>query len=321
MISTCSDEKHSESSRKIPKSSTKVSSSGSKPFIIPVPEHRGQKKISSFYKTSLTVNSLNSGPLLTLNETSKITKSADNIFLPEPSINPLVLQSIECDQDLEPNTTDKIDDDPQEVLLTISPNDQLRLTSMKAPVAFEQLKFEAIPNDQISRVIKATSSPDFMKAQTWREQVGIIYTHLRDLNEGKRVSFKTLASFFNIPNAASVEFQWHQYQKTSLTIGRPTVFSSSLTEEIRKMVLSRFKQKNPITIIELVDYIQYRHHRTVTDDTMRHFISRIAGLHTVIGIPMEAERVISSDLEIIHWYQELSEVMKNIPAGFIFNMD
>jgi hypothetical protein len=36
---------------------------------------------------------------------------------------------------------------------------------------------------------------------------------------------------------------------------------------------------------------------------------------------MEAEQVVTSDTEIIHWYQERIEIMRMIPAGFIYNMD
>jgi hypothetical protein len=36
---------------------------------------------------------------------------------------------------------------------------------------------------------------------------------------------------------------------------------------------------------------------------------------------MEAERVVTSDFDIIHWYQKLSEIMRMIPSGFIYNMD
>jgi hypothetical protein len=141
------------------------------------------------------------------------------------------------------------------------------------------------------------------------------------MQEGKRLSFHTIAQFFNVPNAASVEFQWHQYQKKDISIGRPTVFSSQLIDEIQKRVIFRFKHKNPVTILELVDYVQYHYHRSVTDDTMRHFISRISRFHTVIGVPMEAKRVASSDDDIIRLYQEFSQILKTIPARFIFNMD
>jgi hypothetical protein len=68
--------------------------------------------------------------------------------------------------------------------------------------------------------------------------------------------------------------------------------------------------------LELVDYVQYRYHRSITDDTMRHFISRISGFHTVIGVPMEAERVVSSDNDIIRWYQEFSQIINNNPSQF-----
>jgi hypothetical protein len=136
------------------------------------------------------------------------------------------------------------------------PTDVPIQTATKPPIPFEQLNFEVIPKDQLSRLIKVTQTVNFMKAATWREQVGLLCKILRDVNEGKRLSFRILANFFRVPNGASVEFQWHQYQKKTISLGRPTVFSSQLTEEIRKMVLIRFENKNPITIFELVDYIQ-----------------------------------------------------------------
>jgi hypothetical protein len=45
------------------------------------------------------------------------------------------------------------------------------------------------------------------------------------------------------------------------------------------------------------------------------------GVHTVPGVPMEAERIQASNEDIIKWYEELADLIKGIPAAFIYNMD
>jgi hypothetical protein len=58
---------------------------------------------------------------------------------------------------------------------------------MKPAVPFNELKFDLIPKDQLSRIIEATQFPSFTNAKTWRDQVGAICLKLRDMQEGKRL--------------------------------------------------------------------------------------------------------------------------------------
>jgi hypothetical protein len=83
----------------------------------------------------------------------------------------------------------------------------------------------------------------------------------------------------------------------------------------------RFKAKNPITVVEMEDHLQYHHNISVLHDTLRHFISRISGVHTVIGVSMEAERVETSNEDIKQWYKEHADLISDGRAEFIYIMD
>jgi hypothetical protein len=136
-----------------------------------------------------------------------------------------------------------------------------------------------------------------------REQVGMICEDLRDLKQGKRASYQDIAEYLGIPN------------------GRPTVFTSQVIQSIELLIMKRFEAKDPVTIVELIDHIQYMFNITVSDDTMRKFVHRFPGVQTILGLPMDICRVQTSDEEIKHWYDELAPLLTAIPAEFVYNMD
>jgi hypothetical protein len=80
-------------------------------------------------------------------------------------------------------------------------------------------------------------------------------------------------------------------------------------------------QKNPITIPEIIDEIQYVFHLDVKDDTLRHLLCRTPGLKIILGKPKEEERVLSSEENIASYYSALRDRINSIPASFVFNVD
>jgi hypothetical protein len=208
-------------------------------------------------------------------------------------------------------------------LRTCSFKDEIQqdITKMKPAIQREAFQFQKFSGINLYRLQTTTEKADFTEASTWRHQVGALCTEMRNFHKGPRLSFQSIADFFGVPNGASVKYQWKQFQHGQMPNGRPSVFTKDIIEAIQEMINDRFEKKNPITIVELIDYIQYNFHATVTDDTMRHFISHFKGVQTVVGIPTEAERVETSDSEIKQWYQELSALIKGIPVEFIFNVD
>jgi hypothetical protein len=59
----------------------------------------------------------------------------------------------------------------------------------------------------------------------------------------------------------------------------------------------------------------------VSYDTLGKIISRDSRFHTVVGEPMEQNRVLFNSDELVTWFFTLKQSIRNIPRHFIFNMD
>lgn len=90
---------------------------------------------------------------------------------------------------------------------------------------------------------------------------------------------------------------------------------------LHKFVHECFAQLDPPTYSQLIDFVQGTTEKVLIPDTMRKLIARFDDLKTVVGVPMEAERVKCNEADAELFYELLKDAVNGIPAAFIFNLD
>ena len=90
---------------------------------------------------------------------------------------------------------------------------------------------------------------------------------------------------------------------------------------IRNLTIEQMDAKKPLTYYLLLDKIQYEYGIMLKADTLRHIVRAHPELRTVRGVPMESQRVEVDSERITAWYDQLSSLINQVPAEFIFNVD
>jgi hypothetical protein len=76
------------------------------------------------------------------------------------------------------------------------------------------------------------------------------------------------------------------------------LLSTATKEWLDNLIRTRFKERKPITSAEVLDSLQYDRQVVLTADTLRHIIRQMESVETIVGQPMEAERVAVNPNEI-----------------------
>jgi hypothetical protein len=69
------------------------------------------------------------------------------------------------------------------------------------------------------------------------------------------------------------------------------LLSAATKEWLENLIRTRFEEQKPITYVEVLDSLQYDCQVVLTADTLRHIIRHMESVKTIVGQPMEAERV------------------------------
>jgi hypothetical protein len=105
------------------------------------------------------------------------------------------------------------------------------------------------------------------------------------------------------------------------TNGRPSLLTENELEALETFIIDSFYDRNPVTYVDLLDFIDYRFQKSILPNTMRHIVAKMNNIKTVIGRPMEEERVRYDSDEIDLYYNRITEEFESLPAGVIYNLD
>jgi hypothetical protein len=81
--------------------------------------------------------------------------------------------------------------------------------------------------------------------------------------------------------------------------GRPPLLSKDVQEVIFKLIQNRYDSKDPIAIPKLTEFISERFEIILSYDTLGKIIARNSKFHTVIGEPIEKNRVLFNSDELV----------------------
>lgn len=169
----------------------------------------------------------------------------------------------------------------------------------------------------------AMMDPNFCHAQSFTEQVGILCSYVR--NDNIRISFERIGAQFG-KTKQSVEKHLKKYQSGKKPNGRPSILTQTellnLEFEIRRLITN---PTGPIycTYEDLSDFLYFTYGKYIEPNTLSHIIHRKLGnkYKTVVGIPMQQERLTVDLPEIENNLIDLSNKINGIPIQFIFNLD
>jgi hypothetical protein len=175
--------------------------------------------------------------------------------------------------------------------------------------------------EQETRLRALIADTEFREANTRREQIRTAVKHLRRSYDGQRFTLEQIGPFLGGLNAATIKTQNQLSLQAQKMSGRPPLLSDAIIKWMLDLTRSRFESRNPITDAELLDLLQTHHDVSLSADTLRHIIRNLEGVKSVIGIPMEAERVSVDPAEIEAWFTELAAEVADVPRDFVLNVD
>jgi hypothetical protein len=143
---------------------------------------------------------------------------------------------------------------------------------------------------------------DFCEANTRRKQISTAIKHLRQLNNGQRFTLEQIDRFLEGLKATTVKRQNKLSHAFSSINDRSSLRSDAVIKWMLDLIHSRFEDRKPITDIEMVDLLQIHHQihhqMSISSDTLHHTIRNLEAVKSVIGTPMELERVAVDAAEI-----------------------
>jgi hypothetical protein len=192
---------------------------------------------------------------------------------------------------------------------------------IEQPLPFPSLALGSFAGDEKQRLELLLTDADFNEAPTRREQIAIACKHLRSIDGPPRFSFAAIGRFFGGLNASVIEQQWKKAQTSPQAPGRPHSLTPDVEKWISEVVYERYEARKPITYAELLDLLPYRHSVIISSDTLRHLVHNASTIKSIIGIPIEEERVQLDPAVIANWYADLARRIAGVPRQFIFNVD
>ncbi len=197
-------------------------------------------------------------------------------------------------------------------------------TSIKEMIPRIEIQNEFVGNEKEKEAFTAAiNNPNYKNAQTFRTQVGIICTYLR--SDEVLVSFDRIGKVFNEPGHCIMD-QFHKFNRGYRPDGRPPKLSDeqiqAIAEYIKNLHLSENYQKFP-TYYQIYEFVAQKFKKYIYTDTLRHIIREKLGhlFKSVVGIPMEENRMAVSLDDIEKNIEELKQKIEGVPTKFVFNLD
>jgi hypothetical protein len=87
---------------------------------------------------------------------------------------------------------------------------------------------------------------------------------------------------------------------------------------MRELVQSPFRERQPITYAEILDGLEYHYQVVLSGDSLRHIVRNMASIKSVVGTPMDSERVAVEPAAIDAWDEILGERLVGVRGSSCF---
>ena len=159
---------------------------------------------------------------------------------------------------------------------------------------------------------------EFLELDTLREQCHYL---INKSTENKlKFTIADAANFLN-KDYYSIYRQLKKKTNKSPKIGRPSIFSQEILNDMINFILKNFNKGKPSTIGHVYQFLLERYNMDVKKDTILHFINRNPLLKLIRGIPLEDSRFYCNTCLIDQFYDDLESIITEIPSAFVLNLD
>ena len=167
-------------------------------------------------------------------------------------------------------------------------------------------------------LIQIINLEEFKNCETLRAQIGLVCSFIRT-NEIK-IPYRVIGLFFG-KNKKTIRDHYQKFIEGVKNPGRPPIFLPNEIRQIYEKIIEGYENHDPMTFNDLVSFIGNEYAKYPEIGTLRSLVHRIEGLKTIIGIPMEKERVMVTNESISKHLFDLSLIIDNIPSSLVFNID
>jgi hypothetical protein len=115
------------------------------------------------------------------------------------------------------------------------------------------------------------------------------------------MTFESISRFFGV-GPAIIQAQIELAKNPVCAPGRPGLLSAAAKEWLENLIRTRFEERKPITYAAVLDSLQYDREVVLTANTRRHITRHTESVKTMVGQPMEAERVVRTPQFYGGWY-------------------
>ena len=157
---------------------------------------------------------------------------------------------------------------------------------------------------------------------TVREQVHIMVMRSREISPA--LSYDDIGVILGLSGSriGAIEAQYIKWGSTYGKSGRPSLLTEEQATEMITFITNMYRQRHPVTIMELARHISERHGLDIPCESIRHIVARLPAVKTCLGQRMEEERINCSSEAIDHWFDDIALALgDHTPACFICNVD
>ena len=163
---------------------------------------------------------------------------------------------------------------------------------------------------------------EFRAIDTFRQQV----IFAKDFIEGddevlQAVPNTELAKFFNVPHSQSIRSVLNARATGATYVGRPSELSDRDYRRIAKWVKIAARRSRPMTLADVVHEVFVRLGKRVTKNGLRVALKRRSVVRFIEATPIQACRLNLDNEEVQQFMENTEELLRNVPASFVFNMD
>jgi hypothetical protein len=129
------------------------------------------------------------------------------------------------------------------------------------------------------------------------------------------MTFESIGRFFGV-RLAIIQTQIELAKSSVDELGCPGLLSTATKAWLGNPIRTRFEERKPIAYAEVLDSLQYDRQVVLTADTLRYTIRHMESVKTIVGQPMEAERVAVNPDEISASFERLGSMVDDFPVNF-----
>ena len=173
---------------------------------------------------------------------------------------------------------------------------------------------------------RCVESAEFQRCAWEREQVHLLALWSRE-SAPCHVTLQDLADMFGTTRSTIL---WHLSKPFDRAEGsqagrpgRPRKVPQEAFDAMISFVLRSFENRCPCTYEDVREYLEDEFEVTINLNTLRSWVHRSDALKTVTGVPMEDERIFSSEEAIDDFFARIEGILNvvDVPSAFLMNID